>query len=533
MDTQGHLSMINKFKKNIHIASLVAGDVVKKGREQASKHYDAVSSEVKGRLEDPESVTAWCSWCGDFCNHSLVVARSVGRSNYSCDSCMFPTVICRYCDNMAKGSSVDVKTSLMEGGSGGSKVSTFFKDNWANELCSEHDGTMPDFSKAGMKIADLSGFADLMKPKQRNYYGIAKKTAAIAGGAAAIGTGAFVAAPGIAAALGTAGVLGAAGTGTAISSLSGAALTSAAVAKLGVGGLAIVTAAGAGLGGRSGMGIANAYLKDIPDFNFVQVQKDTAGSNHNVIVINGLLSEQDAKRISEEKWDEVTEDWVTGLSDVHGDEAIWHLNWEAKNLVKFGRWITSARTGVAAKGIAGAVAVGSKQLAKKANAIGLTLTATEYLSNPWHSAMLNAEKTGALLAEAISRTEGQTFTLMGHSLGARVIFFALMALATKEQKYIKDVVLMGGAVGRDDLQSWLSAESAITGTLYNCHSANDGTLKFLYQTANLGLSKPAGLGPAVPIAFNVDCTDFISGHTVWKDNLAKVFARIEELAQKE
>ena len=81
---------------------------------------------------------------------------------------------------------------------------------------------------------------------------------------------------------------------------------------------------------------------------------------------------------------------------------------------------------------------------------------------------------------------------------------------------------MGGAVGRDDLQSWLSAESAIT-----------GTLKFLYQTANLGLSKPAGLGPAVPIAFNVDCTDFISGHTVWKDNLAKVFARIEELAQKE
>ena len=64
MDTEGHLSMINKFKKNIHIASLVAGDVVKKGREQASKHYDAVSSEVKGRLEDPESVTAWCSWCG-------------------------------------------------------------------------------------------------------------------------------------------------------------------------------------------------------------------------------------------------------------------------------------------------------------------------------------------------------------------------------------------------------------------------------------------------------------------------------------
>lgn len=58
--------------------------------------------------------------------------------------------------------------------------------------------------------------------------------------------------------------------------------------------------------------------------------------------------------------------------------------------------------------------------------------------------MINAEKTGAMLAEAISRTEGQTFTLMGHSLGARVIFFALMALSTKEQKFIKDVVLWSG-----------------------------------------------------------------------------------------
>lgn len=521
--------MLKKFNNTFTSARAAAGDAYHKSREELSKRYESVSSELKERLDDPESVTAWCSWCGNECVHHRVVERTVGRSTYSCSHCAFATVVCRYCSNMAKAASLDVRNSDLEEGPSGNRVSSFFKDNWTNELCSEHDGTTPDFSKATLKIADLSEFADLMKPRQKNYYGLAKTTAVVAGGAAALGTGAIFAAPGIAAAMGSAGLLGAAGSGAAISSLSGAALTSAAVAKLGVGGLAIVSAAGAGLGGKTGFGIANSYLKDVPDFNFVQVQKGASDSRHSVIVVNGLLSEQDGKRINEEKWIELTEDWASGLHGVHGDEDVWHLNWEAKNLVKFGKWISSARNGLAAKGISSAIAMGSKRMAKGASIAGWALTASEYISNPWHSAMVNAEKTGVLLAEAISRTEGQTFTLMGHSLGARVVFFALMALATKKERYIKNVILMGGAVGRDNVESWCAAESALTGTLYNCHSANDGVLKFLYQSANLGLSRPAGLGPSVPTAFNVNCTDFISGHTVWKKNLPKVMDRIASL----
>lgn len=521
--------MLKKFNNTFTSARAAAGDAYHKSREELSKRYESVSSELKERLDDPESVTAWCSWCGNECVHHRVVERTVGRSTYSCSHCAFATVVCRYCSNMAKAASLDVRNSDLEEGPSGNRVSSFFKDNWTNELCSEHDGTTPDFSKATLKIADLSEFADLMKPRQKNYYGLAKTTAVVAGGAAALGTGAIFAAPGIAAAMGSAGLLGAAGSGAAISSLSGAALTSAAVAKLGVGGLAIVSAAGAGLGGKTGFGIANSYLKDVPDFNFVQVQKGASDRRHSVIVVNGLLSEQDGKRINEEKWIELTEDWASGLHGVHGDEDVWHLNWEAKNLIKFGKWISSARNGLAAKGISSAIAMGSKRMAKGASIAGWALTASEYISNPWHSAMVNAEKTGVVLAEAISRTEGQTFTLMGHSLGARVVFFALMALATKKERYIKNVILMGGAVGRDNVESWCAAESALTGTLYNCHSANDGVLKFLYQSANLGLSRPAGLGPAVPTAFNVNCTDFISGHTVWKKNLPKVMDRIASL----
>ena len=402
--------------------------------------------------------------------------RIIGRSDYVCDNCGGPTVKCRYCDNMARGagafngdgdqapdySSSDEPTK--------SKVANYFKERWTNELCSEHDGTVPDFSKATLRIADLSEFADLMKPRQKNYSGAAKKATFVAGKTLAV--------------------------------------------TLGGGPFAIAAAAGSGLGGRAGYGIANNYLKDIPDYNFVKVQEGLSASRHSVIVINGLLSKKNPQTVREEEWFDLTHDWVSGLRGTYDDDDIWHLNWDAKSLANFGSW-AGASTG------AGILAASS----------GLSNLVLSVSGNPWYSAMLKAQKTGAILAEALSRTEGTTFTLMGHSLGARVIFFALMALSTKDERYVRDVVLMGGAVGRDKVKSWEKAGAAVTGTMYNCHSAHDDTLRHLYQMANAWLSKPAGLGAAMPPAFNIDCTDFISGHTVWKANLPRVLERISDLGE--
>lgn len=511
--------MLNKFRNQLDSAKSKAEKAFSESRDHLSKTYDDVSGQVKERLEkeDPKTMDAWCSWCGEHKSHTLTITRKVARSTYQCSGCFLPTVTCRYCENMAKAASLDVKNSDLESDQTG-KFTGFFKDNWTNELCSEHDGTTPDFSKAHDKIEDLSGFSELMKPKQKNIYSTAKRSAAIVGGVAAVGTGAVFAAPGIAAALGASGILGAAGTGTAISSLSGAALASAAVAKLGVGGLAIVTAAGAGLGGKAGFGIAGSYLKDVPDFQFTPLRDLKTNPNHHIIVVNGFLTENDHD----------ASDWSKALADHHPESQLWHLNWEAKTLRKLGGLVGNLAKNVGTTQVAKAgIAVASKRLATSFNAAGWAYTAADLVGNPWHSAMFNAEKTGALLAEAISRTKGQSFTLIGHSLGARVVFFALMALATKEEQYVQDAVLIGGAVGRDETASWSDATSATKGTLYNCHSDNDDVLRFLYRTANAGLSSPAGLGPAVIGAHNLDCTDFISGHNVWKENLPKVLQRIQ------
>ncbi|EMP56974.1 hypothetical protein MSNKSG1_02906 [Marinobacter santoriniensis NKSG1] len=527
--------MFDKINDKLNQAKTKASETFEKSREHASKAYEAASEQVKSRLAEPESVQAWCSWCGNHTEHVRTVERTVGRSSYQCCGCNFPTAFCRYCENMAKASSLDVKNSDLSGGSKAGKISKFFTDNWTNEFCSEHDGTIPDFSKAHDKISDLSEFDELMKPRVTNYYDIAKKTVAITGGAAAIGTGAILAAPGIAAAIGTTGLLGAASTGTAISSLSGAALTSSALANLGAGGLAIITATGAGLGGKAGFGIAHNYFKDIPDYKFVRLRERSASTpdkNHCVIVVNGWLSEEEIKDVRSEEWLEACQDWLKGLRGKgdYGTEELWHLNWEAENLHKVARWgQTFGVNGTSALTIAKAMARGSKAAAttfgKGAGALSVAQLA---VNNPWHPAMLKAEKAGALLAEAIARTEGKTFTLMGHSLGARVIFFALMALATKDKQFVKNAVLMGGAVGREETESWLAASSSVSGSIYNCFSENDGVLQFAYQLAAAGTSKPAGLGKAVPVAMNVDCTEFISGHTVWKDNLPRVLDRISK-----
>lgn len=522
--------MLDKAKKGLTAAQRAAGQVYDEAKDRAEGAYEIGRNSVEGVYdgvrdkvikEPAKTLTSWCSWCGTYGDHVLSVKRTVGRSTYVCQNCGLSTLPCRFCDNMAKAVS-KIDDSEPRGGKK-NRVSRFFKDNWNHELCAEHDGSIPNFERAHDKIRELGEFRRLMEPKSRNLYGLAKNASIIFGGMAAVGTGAAFVAPGIAAALGSAGILGAASTGTAISSLSGAALTSASLSAIGPAGFSIITATGAGLGGRAGFGIANSYLKDIPDYGFFYRRPPVKDSGHRIVVVNGFMTEEDKDG----------HDWCEGLEGYSEDSGLWYLSWESKTMLKLGKafsgtggyWMSRS---MAAK----AASFGSKQTAKSVSLVGHALTASEIASNPWHSAMLNAQKAGTLLAEAISRTEGQTFTLMGHSLGARVVFFALRALATKdpEKRFVDKAILMGGAVGRTDVESWDSAASAVSDGIYNCYSKKDQILRGLYQWANVRISKPAGLGPAscsYDSVRNIDFSDLIDGHNAWKPNLKEVLARLQ------
>lgn len=445
---------------------------------------------------------AYCSWCGAWSTHRQVEQNYLRRNVYKCSHCHEKTVQCRYCKNMARTG-----------------------EKWDDELCSEHDGSVASFKNLNLKIDDLSDFKRLFERDALNLMRAGKIAAGTIAGVAVVTPCAFAAAPALASSLGAAGVLGAAGTGTLISTLSGAALTSASMAAIGggtmLGGLVVVTAAGAALGAYKGGIVSNSYFGEIEHFEIRKVHHGRKGNKHAVIFVNGFMSEKNRD----------VEDWTTPLGDHFDEESWYHVDWESHNLHKLGRLLgkTPETAGVAmAKQLAEKAA---KQGAKKLGPLALVNTLAELLKNPWHTTMVKAGMTGILLADAIARTRGWTFTLAGHSLGARAIYYALEALSTRiEAPLIENVYLLGGAVGggEKDNAGWEAATRAVSGRIFNGHSDKDDVLRYMYQGANCGLSAPIGSHPIAfkhPKISNLNCTDLAKGHLEWKGVFGSILTR--------
>ena len=142
------------------------------------------------------------------------------------------------------------------------------------------------------------------------------------------------------------------------------------------------------------------------------------------------------------------------------------------------------------------------------------------IDNPWSNALDRAVSAGRVLADVlIHRHLGvRPITLMGFSLGARVIFYCLLELA-KQKAYgiVQDVFLLGATVTAPR-QLWLQARSVVSGRLVNCYARNDWVLNYLFRATNAGLNNIAGLRPVqnVPGLENVDVTDKIAGHSSYR-----------------
>lgn len=459
----------------------------------------------------------WCSWCAKKTEHNLIVKNILSRNDYQCSTCKNYTVQCRYCESMA---------TLRPGIPDSEEVDGFFaslKTNWASELCSEHDGTIADFEKLTMELDDLSHYKKMLDREKWDLAKGGKIAGGIVLGCTVFGPLTYLAAPGVAAALGTLGLLGASGTGTAISSLSGAALTSASLTAIGpggmAGGVAFITATGGALGGHKGGVVSNSYFGAIDDFEIIKVKEGTGPA---LVFINGFLSQKNQD----------SSDWEDAIKAKYPKNPCYYVTWESSTLVKLGTFFGfgSGKSG-ALNGLAKNMLRGSKKFASKVSPLGWASTASDVISNPWHLAMTKASMTGILLADLIERTNNRDgFILMGHSLGARVVYYLLEALSTTNTNKIKDVYLLGGAVDRKDTKGWDLAATAVTGSINNFYSSNDSILKFLYQGANLGISNPIGLGEISSSSNNInniDVSTLINGHNEYKHKFSKILEKYD------
>ncbi|KAL5038752.1 hypothetical protein RTP6_006015 [Batrachochytrium dendrobatidis] len=148
---------------------------------------------------------------------------------------------------------------------------------------------------------------------------------------------------------------------------------------------------------------------------------------------------------------------------------------------------------------------------------------TYLVDNPWGNALTKAEKAGRVLADTLmGQVQGnRPVTLVGFSLGARVIYFCLLELAAHGAHGIIEDVYMFGTPVIGSRKAWEKISSIVAGKVVNGYTQNDMLLGVLYRASLAAWSEVAGLRPVndVPGIENMDLSDTVKGHLDYRSQL--------------
>ncbi|KAH8678050.1 hypothetical protein BX600DRAFT_431357 [Xylariales sp. PMI_506] len=268
-------------------------------------------------------------------------------------------------------------------------------------------------------------------------------------------------------------------------------------------------------GARATAKMMESYTKDIQDFGIMPIRgssgrgivdpKDIPPEDRRLRVtigIHGWLSEKNS---------------ITDLWKVLGSQnETYTLRWETESLTKFGQAleiVCNSLSWSAAK----RETYSQNVFFSVENSLwpGNLHKISKIIDNPWSVGMVRAEKAGHILADAIvNKLSGERpVSLIGYSLGARVIYTALMQLSEKRALgHIENVVLMG-APCPTEVRVWAAMKSMVPGRLINVYSNSDYLLGFLSRNGNwqygiAGLQKIQGVSGVE----NLDVSETISSH---------------------
>ncbi|KAJ1957562.1 hypothetical protein GGI12_004992 [Dipsacomyces acuminosporus] len=152
------------------------------------------------------------------------------------------------------------------------------------------------------------------------------------------------------------------------------------------------------------------------------------------------------------------------------------------------------------------------------------------LDNPWSNGCDLALKAGPIVADLLlQRVQGQRpVTLIGYSLGGRLIFYTLLELARMSAYgIVEDVYLFGAPIVASE-EEWRLASSVVGGRFVNAYSSRDWILSFFYRTTSLGRKTIAGLHPihGVNGLENVDVSEEVPGHNAYRELMPMLMKKI-------
>lgn len=230
--------------------------------------------------------------------------------------------------------------------------------------------------------------------------------------------------------------------------------------------------------------------------------------------------------------------WLTSKSEVltpwrilgPGSE-VFALRWELEALLNLGHSMTTMMSS-AAWGYAKSEIISRTVFAQLASAAAWPMGLIQIgrvIDNPFSIARKRADKAGEVLADAlINKAQGERpVTLVGYSLGARVICSCLKSLATRRAFGLVESAVLIGAPTPSTTSEWRTMRTVVASRLVNVFSANDYVLGFMYRSTAVqygvaGLQKIEGL-PAVE---NVDVSETVSGHLRYRHMIGAILAQI-------
>jgi len=266
------------------------------------------------------------------------------------------------------------------------------------------------------------------------------------------------------------------------------------------------------------------YAREVEDFGFIPIHHFSRPRKLEkefrrlrvAIAISGWLTSKE----------EVVVPWRYMEPGIEG----FALRWELEAMLKLGNSMDSfvksaawsyAKGQIIKRTVFGALAAGLWPLG--------ILKISSILDNPFSVAKYRADKAGQVLADAlINKVQGERpITLIGYSLGARLIFSCMKTLAERKAfGLIENVVLLGSPCP-SDAEDWRCVRSVVSGRVVNVFSTNDYVLAFLYRTSSIQLGV-AGLQPVlgIPGVQNVDVSELVSGHLRYRYLTGSILKKI-------
>ncbi|KAK6513670.1 hypothetical protein TWF506_008109 [Arthrobotrys conoides] len=233
--------------------------------------------------------------------------------------------------------------------------------------------------------------------------------------------------------------------------------------------------------------------------------------------------------------------WMNGKEDdvrlpfstvdpIMGD--IYSVSWEPEMMQSMGQTINILATEVLTQSLQQVLGNTVLMALMASLQVPLILTKLSYLlDNPWNVSLDRAWASGLILADTlIHRNLGvRPITLVGFSLGARVIFSCLMELARRNAHGLVQNVYMFGSPVVMNHDEYMAISGVVRGRFVNGYCTNDWILGYLFRATSGGLGRVAGLAAieGIPGVENLDCTEHVIGHMAYRTAIPKLLKKLD------